>query len=162
MSISYSNKTITSGQSDVVATTGFGDPVLLINLGPGTLYTGGYKADASTGTSQFQNGVNTVAGTGTNYSAWVKVGDMVRASSTQPFAKVLTVNSDILLTLTAVYAGANHSGRLFAVCSDVNGFEVTVSPTVNSRMPLNEYEGEIWCYADGGNCDVRILENIPG
>ena len=36
---------------------------------------------------------------------------------------------------------------------------------VSSALPplnLNEYEGQVWGYALGGVCDIRLIENILG
>ena len=83
--------TIPNGSAALIAKTGFGDPVKLINLGGGVLFIGGD---------------NTV--------------------------------------------------------TNANGFQVTVSPAVNSQADLLSYEGEIWGYGQGSTCDVRVIESISG
>lgn len=75
----------------LITTTGFGDPLKISNIGPGTLYIGG---DAS----------------------------------------VL----------------------------DTNGFKVTVYPNLYSEIDLNNYGGQVWGYASGGACDVRVIEQYSG
>jgi len=162
MTIANSKIAITSGTIEKLATTGFGDPCKIINLGPGDLFVGSLNVDQSGGTSAFTNGIATVVGTGTNYTSWVEVGDRVRANDSADWGKVLTVDSDIQLTLTAGYTGIDHTGQLKSVNGPLSGFKVNVSPIVGSELPLSEYAGEVWGYADGGNCDVRVVENIAG
>ena len=43
-----------------------------------------------------------------------------------------------------------------------NGFQLTISPAVNSEINLLNYSGEIWGYAIGGAGDIRVLECISG
>ena len=82
---------ITVATAELIAVTGFGDPVVLQNLGPGSLYIG---------------------------------------------------SDDTVLNTT--------------------GFLVTVEPAVNSQVNLLNHSGEIWGYASGGGCDVRVIENVSG
>lgn len=85
------------------------------------------EALAGGGTGTFTNGVATVAGVGTTFLADVSPGDWIKpgpdftgvtfgsagvpGSEVDEWGQVLTVDNDLQITLTAVYAGASSSGR---------------------------------------------------
>ena len=78
---------------------------------------------ASGGTVEFTNGSNQVTGSGTSFLSDVSVSDWIKPGpepATDPYSagdpgteedvwgQVLNVNSDVLITLSAVYAGSTH------------------------------------------------------
>ena len=84
--------TIASGTASHIVTTGFGDPFVLVNMGPGTLF----------------------------------IGDNAPVTAT-------------------------------------NGLPIpALSATLDGRISLTEYDGEVWGYASGGNCTVATIERILG
>jgi hypothetical protein len=80
-----------SATAVLLATTGFGDPLIIRNLGAGTLYIG-------------------------------------------------------------------HD----ATATNLTGYPLTAFPLVNCEADLLNYGGQVFGYADGGNCDVAVVEEISG
>lgn len=87
--------TVPIGVSVHLATTSYGDPITLVNIGPGVLY----------------------------------LGDNLPVDNT---------NGLPIAAATATATG------------------------VNSRIELKDYQGQVWGYAQGGNCVVALIENTPG
>jgi hypothetical protein len=63
-----------------------------------------------TGTLTFTLGSATVTGSGTAFTSELEVGDEIILDADEVWAEVQSIESNISLTLTAVYAGAGGSG----------------------------------------------------
>lgn len=72
-----------------------------------------------TGTVTFTNGSAAITGTDTAFLTELAVGDKIILDADETWAEVLTIGSNISLTLTAVYSGTGGSGA----SSKVWGFE---------------------------------------
>jgi hypothetical protein len=94
------------------AEANFGNANAFLGVGDGSL-------SALTGTSAFTNGSAIVAGTTTLYTTEVSVGDFVRNDADDIIAEVLSVDSDLQLTLTAVYSGAGGAAAAASVMAGV-------------------------------------------
>ena len=71
-----------------------------------------FETSHTAGTAAFTNGNAVVTGTGTQWSTWLAVGDVIKRSThaDSVYGTVQTVDSDTQVTLTAVYGGATSSG----------------------------------------------------
>lgn len=72
-----------------------------------------------TGTVTFTNGSAAITGDGTAFLTELEVGDKIILDDDETWAEVLTIGSNISLTLTAAYSGTGGSGA----SSKVWGFE---------------------------------------